>query len=82
MKIYILALGKCYVHVYTQYMYLITSVRLNVQISGIHLSEGDTIAHLSVSDATIACITRKHHIFVCTGYNVLRCDRYGSKQPQ
>ena len=47
------------------------------QIPGITLEQGDTIDHLSVSDAATACITsRRHQIFICTNYTVLRCERY------
>lgn len=40
------------------------------------VDEGDNISHLSVSDAATACITsRRHQIFICINYAVLRCER-------
>ena len=49
------------------------------QIPGVTLEQGDTIDHLSVSDAATAWITRKRHqIFICTNHTVLRCERYNT----
>uniref|UniRef100_A0A1X7V048 BTB domain-containing protein n=1 Tax=Amphimedon queenslandica TaxID=400682 RepID=A0A1X7V048_AMPQE len=48
-------------------------------IPGITLEQGDTIDHLSVSDAATAWITSKRHqIFICTNHTVLRCERYNN----
>lgn len=45
-------------------------------VAGIVVDEGDSISHLSVSDAATACVTRKRkQIFVCVNYTVLRCER-------
>ena len=47
------------------------------QVAGIVVDDGDSISHLSVSDAATACVTRKRkQVFVCVNYSVLRCERY------
>jgi hypothetical protein len=46
-------------------------------VTAITVDSGDSISHLSVSDAATACITtRRHQIFICINYNVVRCERY------
>ena len=50
---------------------------MHVQVAGIHVEKGDSISSLSVSDGATACITRKkHQIFVCINFRVMKCDMY------